>query len=164
MGSGAALESRYVLITLKLWGVRIFWFDPSRLLCAAPISHSHKLTVLTALEQLFKERKQSWSMHVALFVCLKCWAGGRGVHFPAAESVAWHSVCSLWPSDVPRSCNLGHSCFPLMFRGWTFIFRRDKFIPFPYQNRKVEIYLELEGKCCLYCCIVLYRSVNISWH
>lgn len=148
MGSGAALESRYVLITLKLWGFRIFWIDPRRLLCVAPISHSHKLTVLTALEQLFKGRKQPWSMHVALFVCLKCRAGGGGVGSISLQqkSVAWRSVCSLWPSDVPRSCNLGHSCFPLMFRGWTFIFRRNKFILFPYQHRKGRHVSRIRGK------------------
>lgn len=79
-------------------------------------------------------------------VCMfKVLSEGGGVHFPAAESVAWHSVCSLWPSDVPRSCNLGHSCFPLMFRGWTFILSQE-FIPFPYQNRRGRNLSGIRGK------------------
>lgn len=49
-----------------------------------------------------QREKSSWFMHT----------GGW--------TTAWHSVCSLWPSAVPRSCNLGHSCFLLTLRHLSF--------------------------------------------
>lgn len=100
-------------------------------------------------------------------VCIfKILAGGEGpesLTLCQAETTAWHSVCALWPSDVPRSCNLGHSCFPFTFRHLSFAETNLLCVP----NRKTwgipGIYLELEGKCCLYRSIMLYRSVSISW-
>ena len=96
-------------------------------------------------------------MHLACFVFLK-W---NGVHFPTAET-AWHSaLCSLWPSDVPRSCNVGHSCFLLTFRHLSFA--KTNSLCFLSRKEMADIYLELEGKCSLYRSIMLYRSADISF-